>query len=72
MERITREEAVALCAKAREQSRAALSSPTRRLCWQCQQQSGGDIDHSYMATRPGFLGCDLVNRLRARAKRARS
>lgn len=72
MRGITKDEAIALCAKVREQNRASLSSPSRRLCWQCQQESGGDIDRSYMAGKPGYLGCDLVNRLRARSHRALS
>ncbi len=72
MKGISQEEAVALCAKVREQNRATLSSPTRMLCWQCQQDSGGDVLETYMTRKPGFLGCDLVNKLRARSERARS
>lgn len=68
----TKDEAIALCAQVREQNRASLSSPSRTLCWQCQQESGGDADRSYLARKPGYLGCDLVNRLRARSNRARS
>ena len=72
MKEISQGEAVALCAKVREQNRAALSSPTRMLCWQCQQDSGGEVSETYMARKSGFLGCDLVNKLRARSDRARS
>ncbi len=70
MEGITREEAVALCSKVQEQNRAALSSPARMQCWQCQRDSGGEVDRTYMAAMPGFLGCDLVNKLRTRMERA--
>lgn len=29
-------------------------------------------DLMYMARKPGFLGCDLMNKLRTRTERARS
>lgn len=72
MEGLTRLEAVALCSTVREQNQAALSSPTRMQCWQCLKASEGDPDRMYMSRSPGFLGCDLMNKLRARAARARS
>lgn len=68
----TKAVAVALCNKVREQNQASVSTPDRMQCWHCQRQSGGDPDHMYMARKPGCLGCDLVNRLRARSERARS
>jgi hypothetical protein len=68
----TRAEAVALCSRVREQSRAVVSTPDRMRCWQCLRQSGGDPDLMYMARKPGYLGCDLMNRLRTRTERARS
>ncbi len=71
MRGISREEAIALCAKVREQNQASLASPSRPLCWQCQQESDGEVDGSYMARKPGFLGCDLVNRQRTRSERVR-
>ncbi len=72
MRGLTRDEAVALCARVREQGQAMLSTPDRRQCWRCQQESQGDPDRMYIARSPGFLGCDLVNKLRARSERARS
>jgi hypothetical protein len=72
MEGLTKLEAVALCSTVREQNHAVLSSPTRMQCWQCLNASEGDPDRMYMSRMPGFLGCDLMNKLRARAARARS
>jgi len=68
----TRAEAVAQCSRVREQSRAAVSTPDRMRCWQCLRQSGEDPDRMYMASKPGYLGCDLMNRLWARSERAHS
>jgi len=68
----TRAEAVALCSKVREQSSAVVSTTNRAQCWQCQRVSGGNPDEMYMSRKPGYLGCDLINRLRARTGRARS
>lgn len=72
MQALTRDEAVALCSKVREQSHAVLSSIVRRECWQCRRASGGNPDLMYMSRKPGYLGCDLINRLRARIERAHS
>lgn len=68
----TRAEAVALCNKVQEQNRAFVSTPDRMQCWQCRKSSGGDPDRMYMARKPGYLGCDLINRLRARTERTRN
>jgi hypothetical protein len=72
MKGLTREDAVALCNKVQEQNSAVLSTPGRLQCWQCQRESQGDPDRMYVARKPGYLGCDLVNRLRARVERALS
>lgn len=72
MRGLTREEAVALCSKVREQSWAVVSTTVRNECWRCQRASEGDPDKMVMASKPGNLGCDLINRLRARSDRARS
>lgn len=72
MEGLTRAEAVALCSRVREQNHAVLSSPARAQCWKCQTVSEGELDRMYMSRKPGFLGCDLMNKLRARAERARN
>ncbi len=68
----TREEAVALCARVREMSQSLVSTPDRMQCQQCRQESEGHVERAYMARRPGYLGCDLINRLWARTKRAHS
>lgn len=72
MEGITKAEAVALCTRVREQSRAVLSNTNRTECWQCQKASGGDPDLMYMSRKPGYLGCDVINALRARTRRTRN
>jgi len=71
MRALTRDEAVALCARVREQGRAVLSSMVRSECWRCQRESGMNPDLMYMSRKPGYLGCHLMNRLRARTERAR-
>lgn len=68
----TRTEAMALCNRVREQNQATVATPDRMQCWQCQKLSGGDPDLMYMARKPGYLGCDLMNRLWARTRRAHS
>ena len=72
MRGLTREEAVALCNKVQEQNSAVLSTPGRLQCWQCQRESHGEPARMYMSRKPGYLGCDLMNTLRARVERARS
>ena len=72
MKGYTRAEAVALCSRVREQSQAIVATPDRMQCRRCLKESEGDPDRMYMAGKPGYLGCDLMNRLRARATRARS
>jgi len=72
MEGYTRAEAVALCSRVREQSSAVVSTTSRGQCWQCQKASGGNPDEMYMSRKPGYRGCDLMNRLWARTGRARS
>ena len=64
--------AVALCNKVRKQNQASVSTPDRMQCWHCQRQSGVDTNRMYMAGKPGYLGCDLMNRLQARTERAHS
>lgn len=72
MKGYTKAEAVALCSRVREQSQAFVSTPGRNQCWQCQKQSGDDPELMYMARKPGYLGCDLMNKLWARTARAHS
>jgi len=71
MNELTREAAVSLCSKVREQNRACLSSSDRMECWRCERQSSGNPGRMYMSRIPGYLGCELVNKLRARSERAR-
>jgi len=71
MKGLTRLEAVALCSMVREQNHATLSSPARMQCWRCMKASEGDPDRMYMSRMPGFLGCELMNKFRARSERAR-
>ena len=72
MEGLTRDEAVALCRKVREQNQAAVSAPGRTQCRQCLHLSSQDPDKMYAAGRSGYLGCDLMNGMRARMRRART
>ncbi len=72
MEHLTREEAVDLCRRVREQNQAMISAPGRTHCRLCNQSSGDEPDRMYMARRPGYLGCDLINGMRARLRRART
>jgi hypothetical protein len=72
MEGLTKDEAVALCRKVREQNQAVISAPGRMQCRNCRRMSGDDPDRMYMAARPGYLGCDLINGMRARLRRART
>lgn len=72
MKGLTREDAVALCSRVQEQNSAVVSNPGRLQCWQCQRESQGEPDRMYMSRKPGYLGCDLINTLRARSTRARS
>jgi len=72
MEELTREEAESLCSQVREQNRATLFTSERMQCWRCLRSSGGDPDRMYMSGRSGYLGCSLMNKLRARSVRARS
>lgn len=71
-EPLSRHEAEELCSLVREQGLATLFSPDRARCHQCMRASRGDPDLMLMGKRPGYRGCDLVNRLRARLERARS
>ncbi len=71
MEELTREEAESLCLQVREQNRATLFTSERMQCWHCLRSSGGDPGRRYMAARPGYLGCSLMNKLRTRMERAR-
>ena len=71
MEELTRDEAESLCSQVREQNQAKLFTPERMQCWSCLRSSDGDPDRKHMATKPGYLGCSLMNKLRARMKRAR-
>ena len=70
MEGLTRSEAVVLCSRVREQNQATLSSPDRIQCWKCVRSSGGNPERMIMASAPGYLGCDLINKMLARTKRA--
>ena len=72
MEELTREQAESLCSQVREQNQAKLFTPERMQCWRCLRSSAGDPDRKYMADRPGYLGCPLMNKLRTRMERARS
>jgi hypothetical protein len=72
IEPLSRHEAEELCYLVREQGMATLFSPDRARCHQCLHASRGDPDLMLMGRRPGYQGCDLVNRLRARLARARS
>jgi len=72
MDGLTRDEAVALCRKVREQNQAVVSAPGRTQCRQCFHLSGPDPEKTYMARRSGYLGCDLMNSMRARMQRART
>jgi hypothetical protein len=66
----TRVEAMALCSKVREQGSALLSNTVRTQCLRCQRAAEGDPDLMNMSKKPGYLGCDLMNRLWARSGRA--
>jgi len=72
MEDLTREEAESLCSQVREQNQAKLFTPERMQCWRCLRSSDGDPDRRYMAGKPGYLGCSLMNKLRTRMERART
>ncbi|MBE9506311.1 MAG: hypothetical protein IMY84_05785 [Chloroflexi bacterium] len=72
MEKLTREEAESLCSQVREQNQATLFTSERMQCWHCTRSSGGDPDRMYMAAKPGYLGCSLMNKLRRRMERSRS
>ncbi|MBN1857011.1 MAG: hypothetical protein JW846_08675 [Dehalococcoidia bacterium] len=72
MEGLTRDEAVLLCSRVREQNQATVYSPERIQCWKCVRSSGGNPDAMLMTRSPGYLGCDLINKLLARMKRASS
>ncbi len=72
MEELTREEAESLCSQVREQNQATLFGSERMQCWRCLRSSSGDPDRMYMAAKPGYLGCSLMNKLRTRMARARS
>jgi len=56
----------------REQGLATLFSPDRARCHRCVHVAAGNPDLMLMGRLPGYRGCDLVNRLRARLERARS
>ena len=69
---LTKDEAVVLCSSVREQNQATLFSPERIQCWKCVRASRNNPDAMIMASKPGYLGCDLINKLLARIKRASS
>ena len=71
-EPLSRSEAEKLCSLVREQGMATLFSPDRARCHQCMRVSKGNPDLMLMGKRPGYRGCDLVNRLWARLERAHS